>query len=667
MATNEVMIKGTKLGSEGEDPIMEMKVIQVSTVQSPGALAQVVPSGHPLKLAPSSVPLQTGQTSSSPVMVVAKVTAPGATVAVTKTTLSSAVQVNPAPTQGRTVVITVPRASHPVAVAPRVTQTTSAQLPANIHFPPGMMLIRSDSGQLMMVSQQALAQAQEARRASSGPQNSRIITPPPTPSPIAKTNEKATVIRMSATPNLQSTPVRKTALVKVLGVPPNPAVVQNLSAVLDRNIQPRIITEPKKEAPPTFSQEMLESVKKCKNFLVTLIKLASSDSRSANIANNVRGLVRSLLEGELGAEEFTEQLYCELKSTPQPCLVPFLKKSLPAVRILTPDPQVFIQQAATSARNSSVKQPTTDQGPSTKSQQQVMPQPRRVSVTSGWVTQTKCSRILPRHAGLQSAKHFTGTLSVRQNHDQPRSTNFRDTSGSYKEDDDINDVASMAGVNLREESAQIITSVVGSVVQSCQDQLFLSPNQLLNQILQAGQAFGVTEVAPDVVALVSHAAQECLRNLVEKLTVMAQHRKNVLKDDPFHAKMSDVRTQLHFLEEVETLKKKRKDEEERDRLLRLARSRSHIEDPELLLLKQRAKELQQLEQAQLQQREANITALAAIGPRKKRTLEQLDGQVCVLPRPSIQRVTRVTLRDLLQCMEQDLFLQHSLTLYKAML
>lgn len=45
----------------------------------------------------------------------------------------------------------------------------------------------------------------------------------------------------------------------------------------------------------TLHQETLESVKKCKNFLVTLIKLASSDPRSANMANNVRGLVRSLL------------------------------------------------------------------------------------------------------------------------------------------------------------------------------------------------------------------------------------------------------------------------------------------------------------------------------------------------------------------------------------
>lgn len=42
-------------------------------------------------------------------------------------------------------------------------------------------------------------------------------------------------------------------------------------------------------------QEVLENVKKCKNFLVTLIKLASSGTHSADMAKNVRELVKSLL------------------------------------------------------------------------------------------------------------------------------------------------------------------------------------------------------------------------------------------------------------------------------------------------------------------------------------------------------------------------------------
>lgn len=35
--------------------------------------------------------------------------------------------------------------------------------------------------------------------------------------------------------------------------------------------------------------------------------------------------------------------------------------------------------------------------------------------------------------------------------------------------------------------------------------------------------------------------------------------------------VSDVRSQLRFLEEIETLQKKKRDEEERERLLRFAR------------------------------------------------------------------------------------------------
>lgn len=65
-----------------------------------------------------------------------------------------------------------------------------------------------------------------------------------------------------------------------------------------------------------------------------------------------------------------------------------------------------------------------------------------------------------------------------------------------REDDDINDVASMAGVDLREENAQILTTIVGSVVQSCQDQLFLLPNPVLSRILHTGTRAVVIEIEP---------------------------------------------------------------------------------------------------------------------------------------------------------------------------
>ena len=67
--------------------------------------------------------------------------------------------------------------------------------------------------------------------------------------------------------------------------------------------------------------------KKCKNFLSTLIKLASEQPE--NVSTNVRNLIQGLIDGNIMPEEFTVQLQRELNSSPQPCLIPFLKKSLP--------------------------------------------------------------------------------------------------------------------------------------------------------------------------------------------------------------------------------------------------------------------------------------------------------------------------------------------------
>lgn len=41
--------------------------------------------------------------------------------------------------------------------------------------------------------------------------------------------------------------------------------------------------------------------------------------------------------------------------------------------------------------------------------------------------------------------------------------------------------------------------------------------------------FGLEEASPDVVAIVSHAVQERLKTLVEKLGMIAEHRQEQLK------------------------------------------------------------------------------------------------------------------------------------------
>uniref|UniRef100_A0A8C7XRE3 Transcription initiation factor TFIID component TAF4 C-terminal domain-containing protein n=1 Tax=Oryzias sinensis TaxID=183150 RepID=A0A8C7XRE3_9TELE len=244
---------------------------------------------------------------------------------------------------------------------------------------------------------------------------------------------------------------------------------------------------------------------------------------------------------------------------------------------------------------------------------------------------------------------------------------------------------SMAGVNLNEENARILATsseIVGTKIRSCKDEFFLPADVLHRRILDTARKLGVTEVPADVVNVVSHATQFRLRSLLEKVSVVAQHRADAVKDEDLYEQTSDVRAQLRFFEQLERIEKQRKDEQEREMLLKAAKSRARQEDPEQARLKQKAKEMQQQELAQMRQRDANLTALAAIGPRKKRKLDSVGGAntssevrdravpAAVPPSPRQQlrqRITRVNLRDFILCLEQDRSTARSMALYKALL
>uniref|UniRef100_A0A8C9ZRT6 TAF4A RNA polymerase II, TATA box binding protein (TBP)-associated factor n=1 Tax=Sander lucioperca TaxID=283035 RepID=A0A8C9ZRT6_SANLU len=474
-----------------------------------------------------------------------------------------------------------------------------------------------------------------------------------------------------------------------------------------------------------FWQETVENVTKCKNFLSTLIKLASTGKQSTETAAIVRELVKDLLEGRLEAEEFTSRLYKELNSSPQPYLVPFLKRSLPALRQLTPDSAAFIQQ-------SQLPQPASGPVPSTSpipttvvlgspaprltapvSRPQLPPGISKPGQTAALVIQLQQQRAMLRpQVALPTTPMVTlrnqapGRIMLGQQHVQlkelqprkdvnlitPLSLHVCDflwvTCSIYcdfVDDDDINDVASMAGVNLSEESANILATnsgIVGAVTHSCKDEAFLSYAILQRRMQEIGSRYGVTELGAEVVNLVSHATQQRLQNLLGRVSEVAQQKNGTFKEDDKYEQISDVRAQLKFFEQLDQLEKQRKEEQEREILLKAAKSRARQEDPEQLRLKQKAKEMQQQELAQMRQREANLTALAAIGPRKKRKIldspsssaagsgtgPSLSGGAAGSgSRPTRQRITRVNLRDLLFCLENERFTSHSHFLYKGFL
>ncbi|KAG8570991.1 hypothetical protein GDO81_011500 [Engystomops pustulosus] len=490
-------------------------------------------------------------------------------------------------------------------------------------------------------------------------------------------------------------------------------------------------------AQPASTTEVLDNVKKCKNFLATLIKLASSGPQSPTMGQNVKNLVKNLLDSQLEPEEFTTKLYKELKSSPQPYLVPFLKKSLPSLRRLMPNSQEFILQCGqpnpppqTAATNSlsfvkitpssagqivkpivSTALATMKIHPTTTAVPQSFSTLKPVNIKQVVVQQptvgiVKQVTTLPPNSALNiikpGEKHISLNTVIQPGHLPPASvlkqvtvpghkvisvhtsslTTKENSTACFREEDDINDVTSMAGVNLNEENACILATnseLVGAVIRSCKDEPFLFTSALQTRILDIGKRHDIKELNSDVMNLVSHATQERLRGLIEKLTVAAQHRSTNCKQSDRYIQYSDVRAQLKFLEQLDHLEKQRKTEEEREMLLRAAKSRANIENPEQLRLKQKAKEMQQLELEQIQYREANLTALAAIGPRRKRPLETslqnvMEGfhmsssSVFSVPKSIfVPKITRVSLRDLIFCMEQDRTTKHSLSLYRALL
>uniref|UniRef100_A0A182QHV9 TAFH domain-containing protein n=1 Tax=Anopheles farauti TaxID=69004 RepID=A0A182QHV9_9DIPT len=248
-------------------------------------------------------------------------------------------------------------------------------------------------------------------------------------------------------------------------------------------------------------------------------------------------------------------------------------------------------------------------------------------------------------------------------------------------DDDINDVAAMGGVNLAEETQRILgsTEFVGTQIRSCKDEVFLNLPALQSRIRAIIARHGLEEPSNEVAVLISHACQERLKNIVEKLAIIAEHRIDIIKVDPRYEVTKDVRGQIKFLEELDKAEQKRHEEQEREMLMRAAKSRSKTEDPEQAKLKAKAKEMQRAEMEELRQRDANLTALQAIGPRKKPKLEEgasasavpgvsglgtLSGKA---PTPLRPRIKRVNLRDMLFYMEQERESCRSQMLYKAYL
>lgn len=448
---------------------------------------------------------------------------------------------------------------------------------------------------------------------------------------------------------------------------------------------------------------------KCKNFLATLLKLASE--QPPNVTLNVRQLIQGLIDGKVNPETFTTNLQRELNSSPQPCLVPFLKRSLPYLQQSLINGELSIDGVRAPPKNTPLAVVGMNKGVTTVVQRpQVGLRPQattlvRTITTPGATMNSNILRTMTPKIIQQTSKPpfmMAGASAVTNrstlgglntlNNVSPMMSNAAAAAASVREkkssnsysvtgDEDINDVAAMGGVNLFEESQRMQGGLpTGTQIRSCKDETFLLTGLLHKRVAKICLDHGLEEPPPEVIALVSHATQDRLKTLLEKLSVISEHRLDIVRQEGDYEVSQDVRGQLRFLGELDKIERRRHEEAERELLLRAAKSRTKTEDPEKEKLKAKAKELQRIEEEQVRHEKANNTALMAIGgPRKKFKLDE-DGfssaasssaggsggagglSTSFTSRP---RMKRVHVRDLMFLMEQEKELKRSHLLWKA--
>eukprot|EP00117_Sycon_ciliatum_P023476 scpid44312/ scgid19952/ Transcription initiation factor TFIID subunit 4; 110 kDa TBP-associated factor; Transcription initiation factor TFIID 110 kDa subunit len=245
--------------------------------------------------------------------------------------------------------------------------------------------------------------------------------------------------------------------------------------------------------------------------------------------------------------------------------------------------------------------------------------------------------------------------------------------------EDDNDVTLVGGVNLREETA-ILTGAEHAPLQTqtCGDQTLLAADPLRQLIAKKVKECGLESASPEVTQLMSHAMEARLRDTLEKLTVINQHRAEHYKEDSQVEITTQARGQLRFLEEVDRHNTKKRQEQQREMLLKAAKSRARPDDPEAALLKEKARQVQHEEDELMRKNAANLAALAAIGPRRKRKADEeltasteaasgAPGVAASQPYASQLRTRqrRIGLKDYLFYLEQEKTKRHSKELFKA--
>lgn len=434
-------------------------------------------------------------------------------------------------------------------------------------------------------------------------------------------------------------------------------------AILGQQIirQPTILHQPNSMPTQYFIRQPTASVpsqmnpdeilNKGINLLNSMISRCSGQARITT-----QNLIKELIEERLTPDEFAIALHEDMNDpSKRNSLVDFLNRFLPHLRLA-------VRTGKTSIPGTEVIHPPTVYATPAQPSSSFEPPPakkKKVPPPPG----QKTAYAIKKEAALakKKAKEEKPKLEKQPKPkvEKPKIEKPKRQEKLKKQecdDDDVNDVAAMGGVNLAEESQRIMAAgseTIGTHIRSCKEDLFLDAKSLTARISRIAAKLDLQVPSQQVVVMISHATQERLKNIVERLGILAQQRCENLKMNSSKYEISqDVKGQMKFLAELDRIEKKRSEELEREYLLKAAKSRSKTEDPEQLKIRQRAKELQKAEQELERQKEANETALLAIGPRKK-LLTSEPTFTSMNQSDNISRKKRVNMKDVLALFEID--------------
>nr|CAH8872364.1 unnamed protein product [Trichobilharzia regenti] len=117
-----------------------------------------------------------------------------------------------------------------------------------------------------------------------------------------------------------------------------------------------------------------------------------------------------------------------------------------------------------------------------------------------------------------------------------------------------------------------------------------------------------------------------IKSLTEEAVICLAHGLQIFikGEDSRLAPTDHTREQLRFLQKLDEHDRIRQSELEKDLILKAAKSRSKNEDPHQMQMREMARRIASEDYEREKQHQANLTALHAIGPQRKRRLDTLD-------------------------------------------